>query len=100
MDGKWRIELTGSALKREYGRDDAIFVIRTRRLHAYPFEESRIPDTPDPAGWIGDALDGTEMEMFAEIHEHERRIRVFHLMPARPHIIRKIERAMNERKKQ
>jgi hypothetical protein len=93
MDGKWKIELAESALKRRFTRMDAIAAIARARLEANPFEQSRVPGAPDPAGWIGPAVDDTELEVFAEVDEGERVIWVFHMMEARPGNVRKIESA-------
>lgn len=89
-----------SALKREWTRLDAVSVIAGWRLRAIPMEPTRLPGTPDPAGFIGPAVDGTELEVFADILPAKREISVFHMMPARPSVIQKIRKAktIQERK--
>lgn len=98
---RWRLTRQKSALKREWDRMDAVSVIAGWRLRAIPMEPTRIPGTPDPAGFIGPAVDGTELEVFADLLPEKREISVFHMMPARPHIIQKVRNAKNtqERKK-
>lgn len=96
MDGKWKITLAESAYGHGFDRMDALAAIARARLEADPFESSRITGAIDPAGWIGPAIDGTEVEVFAEVDHAARTIWVFHLMQARPHNIRKIEKAMKE----
>lgn len=93
MDGQWKITLAGSALKHQFARQDAILAIRYARYEASPFEQSRVPGMPDPTGWIGPAVDGTEIEVFAEIDQQGREVWIFHMMEARPHIVRKIKAA-------
>lgn len=56
-------------------------------------EPTRILGTPDPAGFIGPAVDGTELEVFADIIPARREIAVFHMMAARDNVIRKIHQA-------
>lgn len=70
------------------------------RLRAIPMEPTRIPGTPDPAGFIGPAVDGTELEVFADILPATREISVFHMMPARANVISNIRKAktVQERK--
>lgn len=87
---KWKVTCKPSALKREWGRLDAVSVIQGWRLRAIPMEPTRIPGSPDPAGFIGPALDGTELEVFADILSDRKEISVFHMMQARPNVIRKI----------
>lgn len=99
MDGKWKITLAASAKRHGFDRMDALSAIVRARLEANPFESSRIKGTIDPAGWIGPAIDGTEVEVFAEVDPAARTIWVFHLMQARPHNIRKIEKAVKEQKR-
>ena len=96
MGGHWGIALAESARKHGFGRMDALYAIKWARLGADPFESSRIAGTIDPAGWIGPAVDGTEVEVFAEVDHDAGTVWIFHMMPARPHIIRKIEKAMKE----
>ncbi|MBP2437871.1 hypothetical protein [Microbacterium amylolyticum] len=99
MDGKWKITLVASARRHGFERIDALAAISRARLTADPFQASRIPSTPDPAGWIGPAVDGTEVEVFAEVDHRAREIQIFHMMEARPHIIRTIETAQKEQKR-
>lgn len=97
---RWRVVCRASALKREWDRMDAVSVIAGWRLRAIPMEPTRIPGTPDPAGFIGPAVDGTELEVFADILPAKREIAVFHMMPARANVIQKICKAktLQERK--
>lgn len=98
---KWRVVCRDSALKREWDRMDAISVIAGWRLRAIPMEPTRISGKPDPAGFIGPAVDGTELEVFADILPTRYEISVFHMMPARTTVIQKIRKAktLQERKK-
>ncbi|WP_188757248.1 hypothetical protein [Microbacterium album] len=98
-ENTWRVICQASALKREWTRMDAVSVIADWRLRAIPMEPTRIPGTPDPAGFIGPALDGTELEVFADILPEKREISVFHMMPARPHVIQKIRKAKNKQER-
>lgn len=97
MEGKWTITLTGSAYRHDFTRLDALAAISRARLAADPFEPSRITGAIDPAGWIGPAVDGTDIEVFAEVDHRARTIAIFHIMEARPHVIRTIEKAQKER---
>ncbi|GGD31187.1 hypothetical protein GCM10010915_09340 [Microbacterium faecale] len=62
-------------------------------MAADPFEDSRVSSQPDPAGWIGPAINGTEIEVFAEVDHGAREIWIFHMMEARAHVIRRIQKA-------
>lgn len=98
IQGAWKITLAASAHRHGFDRMDALAAMTRARLEADPFESSRITGALDPAGWIGPAIDGTEVEVFAEVDHAARTIWVFHMMEARPHSVRKIEKAMKEQR--
>ncbi|WP_392423651.1 hypothetical protein [Barrientosiimonas humi] len=80
------IELTESAAKRGYTREDAIYLMEHAYVVRPEWEESRVPGGARPWLWLGPSRDALNpvLEMFTEVIPPDT-VRVFHLMPIRQH---------------
>ncbi len=85
------IRWTSSADKHGVSHDDAINAVLYYHFHISPFGPSRVAGRGDPDLFIGPALDGTLLEVMAEVTQGQ--LVVFHVMHARPKIIEAARRA-------